>query len=157
MPKAAEEYAIETLARGMRVLALIAASPKNHIRVTEIATALGLHKNNVFRILKTLEVEGYVAHNGEAEDDKRRYGLGPKSMDLGEWLLIHADKTVVEVVEFFQGADGPGSVKLTATARIGNRDDVEGDLRMEASELAERLAVTPDEGLGVLPATGTDG
>ncbi|MAZ40879.1 hypothetical protein CL654_02080 [bacterium] len=157
MPKAAEEYMIETLARGMRVFALIATSPSNSIGVTEIATTLDLQKNNVFRILKTLEVEGLVSHNGETDADKCRYGLGPKAIELGEWLLIHADKTVVEVVEFFKGADGPGSVKLTATARVENRDDVEEDLRMEASELAGRLAVTPDEGLEVVPATGTDG
>ncbi len=51
--------------------------------VTAIATRLGLAKNNVFRILATLEARGYVEQDRRTE----RYRLAPGSLRLGLALL----------------------------------------------------------------------
>ncbi len=47
--------------------------------VTELSKRLGLHKNNVFRILATLEFRGYIEQNPKTEG----YRLGPKVFELG--------------------------------------------------------------------------
>lgn len=51
--------------------------------VTELSRRLKLHKNNVFRLLATLESKGYIEQNKETEN----YRLGLKSLDLGQTYL----------------------------------------------------------------------
>lgn len=74
-----KDYAIQTVQNCLRVLA--AFQDARELGVTELARQLDLHKNNVFRLLATLEEEGYVEKN-EATD---RYRLG-----LGCLELAHA-------------------------------------------------------------------
>jgi DNA-binding IclR family transcriptional regulator len=61
------------------VLSYLAQAPPQAVGVTEIATALGLSKAVVFRILASLQERGYVEFEGQS----RRYLLGPKSLALG--------------------------------------------------------------------------
>lgn len=75
------EYAIQTVTNVLRVLD--AFREADDFGVTELATLLGLHKNNVFRLLATLEVAGYVDQI-EATD---RYRLGIRSLELGQAFL----------------------------------------------------------------------
>jgi DNA-binding IclR family transcriptional regulator len=65
------------------VLSYLAQAPPQPVGVTEIATALGLSKAVVFRILASLQDRGYVEFDG----DSRRYLLGPKSLALGTAYL----------------------------------------------------------------------
>ncbi len=51
---------------------------KEEMGVTELSQKLGLHKNNVFRILATLEYRGYIEQNPKTEC----YRLGPKVFEL---------------------------------------------------------------------------
>ncbi len=51
--------------------------------VTELSTKLGLSKNNVFRLLATLESKGYIEQNHSTED----YRLGPKILEVGQVYL----------------------------------------------------------------------
>jgi DNA-binding IclR family transcriptional regulator len=51
--------------------------------VTELSKRLKLHKNNVFRLLATLEHKGYIEQNKETEN----YHLGLKSLELGQTYL----------------------------------------------------------------------
>jgi len=51
---------------------------KEHLGVTELSSILGLNKNNVFRILATLEVKGIVEQDKETE----HYKLGMKLLSL---------------------------------------------------------------------------
>ena len=51
---------------------------KEHLGVTELSGILGLNKNNVFRILATLEVKGIVEQDKETE----HYKLGMKLLSL---------------------------------------------------------------------------
>jgi DNA-binding IclR family transcriptional regulator len=48
--------------------------------VTELSTKLGLSKNNVFRLLATLESKGYIEQNKNTED----YRLGPQIFEVGQ-------------------------------------------------------------------------
>ena len=47
--------------------------------VSELSRRLNLHKNNVFRLLATLEQDGYI----EQSDSTDRYRLGPRCLELG--------------------------------------------------------------------------
>jgi len=57
---------------------LICYSTNEELGVTELSNRLNLHKNNVFRLLATLEQAGYVRQNPRTEG----YRLGPKLLEL---------------------------------------------------------------------------
>jgi len=56
------------------------AKQQGEIGVTDLAKRLKLHKNNVFRLLATLELRGYAEQNLETEN----YRLGVKALELGQ-------------------------------------------------------------------------
>lgn len=56
---------------------------KDEFGVTELSKALGLHKNNVFRLLATLESRGYIEQNPETEN----YRLGIEIFNLGQQFI----------------------------------------------------------------------
>ena len=74
MRKPKSDYAIQTVVNAMRVLE--AFRDEEELGVTEISRRLGLHKNNVFRLLATLEQQGYI----EQSSDNERYRLGGRSL-----------------------------------------------------------------------------
>ena len=78
MKKPKSEYAIQTVSNALRVLA--AFRDADEIGVAELSRRLGLHKNNVFRLLATLEEEGYI----EQSEATERYRLGLASLELGQ-------------------------------------------------------------------------
>jgi len=51
--------------------------------VTELSKKLKLHKNNIFRLLATLEARGYIEQNKSTEN----YRLGLKSLELGQTFV----------------------------------------------------------------------
>lgn len=55
--------------------------------VTQLAKILNLHKNNVFRILATLESRGYVEQNSRTGN----YRLGLKAFEVGQAYLRHTN------------------------------------------------------------------
>ncbi|MCX8083688.1 MAG: IclR family transcriptional regulator [Calditerrivibrio sp.] len=59
------------------------ADQKEEFGVTELSKLLGLHKNNVFRLLATLEARGYIEQNKATEN----YRLGIEIFDLGQKYL----------------------------------------------------------------------
>ncbi len=76
-------------------------SEREEMGVTELSKKLGLHKNNVFRILATLEFRGYIEQNKKTEG----YRLGPKIFELGlifkyqMGLIKHARPIMEEIVK----------------------------------------------------------
>lgn len=56
------------------------AEKKEEFGVTELSKTLGLHKNNVFRLLATLESRGYIEQNMNTEN----YRLGIGIFNLGQ-------------------------------------------------------------------------
>jgi DNA-binding IclR family transcriptional regulator len=54
--------------------------------VTELSTKLGLHKNNVFRLLANLEERGYVSQDAVSE----KYHLTSKFNQLGAQITVQS-------------------------------------------------------------------
>src|SRR5258708_35791697 len=57
----------------------------DELGVTELSKRLKLHKNNVFRLLATLEARGYIEQNRSTEN----YRLGIKCLHLGRRYIHH--------------------------------------------------------------------
>ena len=81
MKKPKSDYSIQTVANALRVLEEF--RDEVEIGVAELSRRLGLHKNNVFRLLATLEEAGYI----EQELETERYRLGLSALDLGQSFL----------------------------------------------------------------------
>lgn len=86
MRKAKSEYLIQSVSRALDLLEAFSAR-EGALGVTELARKLRLHKNNVFRLLATLETRGYVEQDRETE----RYRLGVKVYEIAAVFLHHLD------------------------------------------------------------------
>jgi DNA-binding IclR family transcriptional regulator len=80
MRRSKSEYVIQTVANAVRLLE--AFSDTEELGVTELSRKLGLHKNNVFRLLATLEQYRLV----EQCADRDRYRLGVGCLTLAQSL-----------------------------------------------------------------------
>lgn len=74
--KPRSDYAIQTVMNAFRMLEVFDGSVA--IGVSDVARSLGLHKNNAFRLLATLEIAGYVQQSA----DNELYHLGPRCLEL---------------------------------------------------------------------------
>jgi IclR family KDG regulon transcriptional repressor len=83
MRREKSEYVIQTVRNCLRVLE--AFEQREELGVSELAGSLGLHKNNVFRLLATLADGGYVEKN-EVTD---RYRLGVACLSLASSFSRH--------------------------------------------------------------------
>lgn len=72
-------YTIQSVSHALDVLEQLGRRG-DEIGVTELSKRLKLHKNNVFRLLATLEARSYVEQNKATEN----YRLGLKCMQLGQ-------------------------------------------------------------------------
>lgn len=79
-------YMIQSVSHAIDVLEELAKAI-GEVGVTELSKRLKLHKNNVFRLLATLELRGYVEQNHETED----YRLGVKALQLGQAYLVQSN------------------------------------------------------------------
>lgn len=77
------DYRIQAVVHALDVLEQFAGDAE--LGVTELSTRLGLYKNNVFRVLATLESRGYVEQNRATD----RYRLGVKCLQLGRSYIQH--------------------------------------------------------------------
>jgi len=84
--KAKSDYLIQSVSRALDLLEAFSAK-EGELGVTDLARKLKLHKNNVFRLLATLETRGYVAQDRETE----RYRLGLKVYEVASVFLQHLD------------------------------------------------------------------
>jgi len=78
------EYIIHSVDHTFDVLEAFQAQ-EPELGVTQLAKILKLHKNNVFRILATLENRGYVEQNPRTGN----YRLGLKAFETGQAYLRH--------------------------------------------------------------------
>ena len=78
------EYIVQSVDRALDILESFDYHDEE-LGVTELAHKLSLHKNNVFRLLATLEVRGYI------EQDKKtgNYRLGIKTFEIANVFLHH--------------------------------------------------------------------
>jgi DNA-binding IclR family transcriptional regulator len=75
-------YLIQSVAHSLDVLEQFNGNV-DEIGVTELSKRLKLHKNNVFRLLATLEARGYVEQNKVTEN----YRLGLRCLKLGQTFI----------------------------------------------------------------------
>lgn len=75
-------YTIQSVSHALDVLEQF-SSEAEELGVTELSKRLKLHKNNVFRILATLESRGYIEQNRSTEN----YRLGIRCLRLGQGYL----------------------------------------------------------------------
>jgi IclR family KDG regulon transcriptional repressor len=75
-------YLIQSVSHAIDVLEELVKSGQE-IGVTELSKRLKLHKNNVFRLLATLELRGYVEQNKDTED----YRLSVRCLQLGQSFI----------------------------------------------------------------------
>jgi IclR family KDG regulon transcriptional repressor len=77
-------YVIQSVAHSLDVLEQFFGD-SDELGVTELSKRLKLHKNNVFRLLATLEARGYIEQNRATEN----YRLGIKCLHLGRRYIHH--------------------------------------------------------------------
>ncbi len=80
------DYVIHSVDHAFDVLEAFRAD-EPELGVTQLAKILRLHKNNVFRILATLENRGYVEQNPHTGN----YRLGLKAFEAGQAYLRHTN------------------------------------------------------------------
>jgi len=78
MRRSKSDYVIQTVTNALRLLEEFRYT--DELGVTALARRLGLHKNNVFRLLATLEEAGFV----EQVADNESYRLGTACLELGQ-------------------------------------------------------------------------
>lgn len=76
-------YTIQSVSHALDVLEQF-TSEAEELGVTELSKRLKLHKNNVFRLLATLEARGYIEQNKATEN----YRLGVRCLGLGQRFLL---------------------------------------------------------------------
>lgn len=75
-------YTIQSVSHAVDVLEQFSGE-NDELGVTELSKRLKLHKNNVFRLLATLEARGYIEQNKATEN----YRLGLRCLKLGQKFL----------------------------------------------------------------------
>jgi DNA-binding IclR family transcriptional regulator len=84
MKKAKSDYLIQSVSRALDILEAFVVG-QEELGVTELSRKLKLHKNNVFRLLATLETRGYV----EQDKETGNYRLGMKTFEVASVFLHH--------------------------------------------------------------------
>jgi DNA-binding IclR family transcriptional regulator len=84
--KAKSDYLIQSVSRALDLLEAFTFKD-GELGVTELARKLKLHKNNVFRLLATLETRGYVEQDKATE----RYRLAAKVHEVASVYLQHLE------------------------------------------------------------------
>lgn len=132
-PRTGTPYAISALAKGLRVLSVF-SEQRRELRLTEIAKITGIPVPTVFRLLKTLEADGYVDQLDDA-----RFRPGPYVLSLGYAALQGLDIVQAATLPLRQLADQTAeTVNLGILAgtnvlyliRLKNRDLVTADLQV---------------------------
>src|SRR5678815_2580859 len=72
-------YIIQSVSHALDVLEQFSGE-HDELGVTELSKRLKLHKNNVFRLLATLESRGYIEQNKATEN----YRLGIRCLQIGQ-------------------------------------------------------------------------
>lgn len=80
--KEKSEYLIQSVSHALDLLEQF-HDEVDELGVTELSKRLKLHKNNVFRLLATLESRGYIDQNKVTEN----YRLGLKTLELGQTFV----------------------------------------------------------------------
>lgn len=108
-------YTIQSVSHALDILESFTKA-EDELGVTELSKRLGLHKNNVFRLLATLEHREYIEQNKSTES----YRLGPKILQIGSLFIEQREcrRQARPIIEKLMSASGETS--LVAVLR-GNK------------------------------------
>jgi DNA-binding IclR family transcriptional regulator len=123
-------YLIQSVSHSIDILESFTRSDKE-LGVTELSKRLGLHKNNVFRLLATLEHRGYIEQNRETEN----YRLGPKTLQLGSIFIEQREcrRQARPMLEALMAATGETAVVAVLRAdKVIYMDGVESNRTVRA-------------------------
>jgi IclR family KDG regulon transcriptional repressor len=100
-------YAIQSVSHALDILESFTRD-EDELGVTVLSKRLGLHKNNVFRLLATLEHRGYIEQNSLSEN----YRLGPKTLQLGAIFIDQREcrRKARPILENLMAASGETTV-----------------------------------------------
>ena len=82
MKKEKSDYIVQTVLHALDILEQFHDNV-DELGVTDLSKRLRLHKNNVFRLLATLESRNYIEQNKFTEN----YRLGLKNLELGQTVI----------------------------------------------------------------------
>ncbi len=102
-----ENYTIQSVSHALDILESFTKT-EDELGVTVLSKRLGLHKNNVFRLLATLEHRGYIEQNKVSEN----YRLGPKTLQIGAIFFEQREcrRHARPIIEALMAASGETSV-----------------------------------------------
>ena len=118
-------YIIQSVSHALDVLEQFSGE-HDELGVTELSKRLKLHKNNVFRLLATLESRGYIEQNKATEN----YRLGIRCLQLGQTYvtqmgLLRQARPIIETLA--QAAAETAFVAVLRKACVVPLDAVEAD------------------------------
>lgn len=130
MKRDKENYLIQSVSHALDILESFTKTD-DELGVTELSKRLGLHKNNVFRLLATLEHRGYIEQNRETEN----YRLGPKTLQLGAIFIeqLECRRLARPILEELMANTGETAVVAVLRAsKVIYMDSVETDRTVRA-------------------------
>jgi DNA-binding IclR family transcriptional regulator len=136
--KEKSEYIIQAVSHALDLLEQF-HEDVDELGVTELSKRLKLHKNNVFRLLATLESRGYIEQNRATEN----YRLGLKSLELGQTFikqmgLLRQAKPVLEKI--VQSCNETSYVTIFKEGHVVYLDVLETDMTVRVvSRVGSRL------------------
>lgn len=123
-------YTIQSVSHALDILESFTRT-EDELGVTELSKRLGLHKNNVFRLLATLEHRGYIDQNKTTEN----YRLGPKTLQIGSIFIEQREcrRQARPILENLAAASGETAVVAVLRAnKVIYMDSVETDRTVRA-------------------------
>src|SRR5512146_3159887 len=126
MRREKSNYVIQAVSHALDVLEQF-RDHDEELGVTELSKRLKLHKNNVFRLLATLESRNYIEQNRVTEN----YRLGLKTLELGQTFikqmgLLRQSRPVLEAL--VKECNETTDLAILKEAHIVYLDMVETDL-----------------------------
>jgi DNA-binding IclR family transcriptional regulator len=137
MKREKSNYMIQSVSHALDVIEELCKA-NGEVGVTELSKRLKLHKNNVFRLLATLELRGYVDQNKETED----YRLGVKALQMGQSYLSQSTLVGRGTPILKTLSDAIGETVSLVTLQAGN---VQFPISIESKrpvKVAPRVAVS---------------
>jgi IclR family transcriptional regulator, KDG regulon repressor len=130
MKREKANYLIQSVSHALDILESFTKTEKE-LGVTELSKRLGLHKNNVFRLLATLEHRGYIEQNKDTEN----YRLGPKTLQIGSIFIEQREcrRQARPILEALMAATMETTVVAVLRAnKVIYMDSVEADRAVRA-------------------------
>lgn len=119
-----KSYVIQSVTNALNLLEQFKGD-RDELGVTDLSNRLVLHKNNIFRLLATLEAKGYIEQNKATEN----YRLGVKNLELGQTfikqigMVRQAKPLLKEIVNECNEMAYIGTIRQSSVVCLGAEED----------------------------------